>query len=86
MYDSISLNSSQYYVSDKSKHAYYVQNLFPENRTVYERMWRNMVQPDRPQLKIKYRTEKTRFTCRITKEVIQNCNICDNTSCYTYLE
>jgi len=22
------------------------------------------------------------FTCRITKEIIQNCNIYDNTSCY----
>ena len=52
MYNCISLNSSQYYVRDESQHAYYVQNLFPENRAVYESMWRNMVQPDGPQMKI----------------------------------
>jgi hypothetical protein len=25
---------------------------FPENCAVYERMWKNMIQPERPQMKI----------------------------------
>jgi hypothetical protein len=29
-------------------------NFFPEIRIVYEIMWKNMVQPDRPQMTIKY--------------------------------
>ena len=29
-------------------------NIFPENRTVYETMFRNVVEPDRPQVVIKY--------------------------------
>jgi len=29
---------------------------FPENRAVYEIMWKNMVQPDRPQMKMQYGT------------------------------
>jgi hypothetical protein len=29
------------------------RNVFPENRAVYEIMWKNMVQPDRPQGKVK---------------------------------
>jgi len=28
-------------------------NFFPENSAVYEIMWENMVQPDRPQVTIK---------------------------------
>ena len=31
---------------------YNVQQLFPKNRAVYEVMWKNMVQPDRPQMTI----------------------------------
>jgi hypothetical protein len=34
---------------------------------VYETMWKNMVEPDRPQISIKYGAEKMRFACRITK-------------------
>jgi hypothetical protein len=30
----------------------YVQLLSPENRAVYEIMWINMVEPDRPQMTI----------------------------------
>jgi hypothetical protein len=43
-------------VSDKSyrenENTFYVQKLFPENRAVYELMWKNMVQPDRLQMTI----------------------------------
>jgi hypothetical protein len=43
-------------VSDKSLREYkithfYVQWLFPENLVVYEMMQKNMVQPDKPQMK-----------------------------------
>ena len=37
---------------EKSKDAFYVQYFFFENRTVYEIMWKNIVQPDRPQMTI----------------------------------
>jgi hypothetical protein len=30
----------------------------PKNRATYDMMWKNMVQPDRPQMTIKYSTEK----------------------------
>jgi hypothetical protein len=36
----------------KSKHAFYVQNQFSENSAVHEIMWKNMLEPDRPQKKI----------------------------------
>jgi hypothetical protein len=29
-------------------------NFFPENRAVYEIKWKNMVQPDRPQMTIQH--------------------------------
>jgi len=38
---------------------------FPKNRTVYEIMWKNMVQPDRPQMTLSYGV--VFFVCRITK-------------------
>jgi hypothetical protein len=36
----------------KTKHTVYVQERFSENRAVYKVMWKNMVQPDRPQMTI----------------------------------
>ena len=30
------------------------RNLFPENRAVHEIMWKNVVQPDRPQMTTQY--------------------------------
>jgi len=36
----------------------------PENRTVYEIMWENTVEPDRPQIDI---IRHMRYACRITK-------------------
>jgi hypothetical protein len=57
IYDRISLNSSQ----DK-KHfgqnfldeikMHFIFNNFSENRVIYEIMWKNYVQPDRPQTTI----------------------------------
>jgi hypothetical protein len=38
-------------------------NFFLENRAVYETMWKNMVQPDRPQMTIR----RMRIACWITK-------------------
>jgi len=32
---------------EKSKHTFYFQYIFSENRAVYEIMWNNIVQPDR---------------------------------------
>jgi hypothetical protein len=36
----------------KPNPTYYAQNLLPENRAVYEIMWKNMEQPGRPQVSI----------------------------------
>jgi hypothetical protein len=36
----------------QSKHTFYFQRLFSNNRAVYEIMWKNTVQPDRPQMAI----------------------------------
>ena len=33
-----------------SKHTLFSIIFFPENRAVYEKMWQNMVQPNRPQI------------------------------------
>jgi hypothetical protein len=34
---------------EKIRTLFYIQKLFSENRAVYKIMWKNMVQPDRPQ-------------------------------------
>jgi hypothetical protein len=36
-------------IVEKIKTHFMFSNLFPENRAVYEIMWRNMVATDRPQ-------------------------------------
>jgi len=46
-------------VSDKSCREnqnthFIINNIFPENRAVYEITWKNTVQPDRPQITIWY--------------------------------
>ena len=42
-------------VSDKAcrrnQNKFYIKN-FPENRAIYETMWKNMVQPDRPHMEV----------------------------------
>jgi hypothetical protein len=47
--------------------------LSPESRAVYERMWKNTVQPDRPQMTLQYRAEKMQFACRVTRVRMQTC-------------
>ena len=39
-------------VLQKIKTQFYFNNFSPENRAVEEIMWKNMVQPDRPQMAI----------------------------------
>jgi len=36
----------------KSKHTFYVQQLSPKNRDMYEIMWKNMVDPERSQMTV----------------------------------
>jgi len=54
IYDNISLKSSQNakcftqnFGHGQNTH-FVFSNFFPENRAVYEIMWKNMVEPDRP--------------------------------------
>jgi len=39
---------------------------FPKNCTIYKIMWKNMVEPQRPQM-TQYSAEKMQFACWITK-------------------
>jgi hypothetical protein len=39
-------------VVGKTKHTFHIQQFFSENRAVYEILWQNMVDPDRPQMTI----------------------------------
>ena len=50
-------------IFQKSKHKFYVQFFFVENRTVYEIRWKNTVHPDRSQMTI----WRTRIASWITK-------------------
>jgi len=47
----------------KSKHTFYVYKPFPQNHAAYEIMWKNIVQPDRPQTTI----WRMRIACWIPK-------------------
>ena len=42
-------------------------DFFSENHGIYEIMWKNVVEPDRPQVTVKCGAEGMRFACRITK-------------------
>jgi len=44
---------------------------FSENHAIYEIMWDNMVEPDRPHSTISYGAVEMRFACRIPKTKIQ---------------
>ena len=56
IYDNILLSSSdsekffKQKLLRKSKHTFYVQQLFLENCVIYKIMWKSMVEPDRPQM------------------------------------
>jgi hypothetical protein len=77
IYESISLNSSQNekcfgktVVQNIKIYIFYVQYIYSETLIVYEidLMWKNMVQPNRPQVTTQYGARKTRSACRITQE------------------
>jgi hypothetical protein len=88
IYDNISLHSSynetclRQKMQRKSKHKFYVQKLFSESRIVYEIMWKNMVEPGRPQMTIKYGVGKIRFACRL-RQVCRHTVIIFNTHCFS---
>jgi hypothetical protein len=44
-------NVSDKHGREKSKHILCSITFFPSNRTVYEIMWKNMAEPDRPPIK-----------------------------------
>jgi hypothetical protein len=48
---------------EKSKHTFYAQKCFYENRAIYEIIWKIMVDPDRTQMAI----WRMRFACWIPK-------------------
>ena len=68
-YDNISFNSSQnekclrQKLYRKSKHTFYVKQLFPKYRAVYEIMWKNMLEPERLQMTI----WRMRIACWVLK-------------------
>jgi len=41
-------------LSRKSKQTFHIQERFSENRAVYEITWKNIVQPERSQMKMQY--------------------------------
>jgi hypothetical protein len=43
------------------------QFFFFENHAVHEIMWKNIVEPDRPQMTISHGAEKMRVSCQIAK-------------------
>jgi len=55
-----------------------LNNFFPENRTVCEIMWKNMVEPDRPKMTI----WRMRVACWIIKPYIHTLRIC-NIYCFS---
>ena len=42
-----------------------------ENRSVYEIMWKNMVEPERPQMTNNNDVQTMRFACQVTKATVQ---------------
>jgi hypothetical protein len=59
------------FVEKIKTHFMFNNNFFPQkNRTVYEIMWINTIQPDRPHI-IKYDAENMEIACRKTATIIQ---------------
>jgi len=50
-------------VVEKAKRTFYIQKIFFEYRAIYEILWKNYVEPGRPQMTI----WRTRIACWITK-------------------
>jgi hypothetical protein len=57
-------------VVEKIKTHFTFNNRFSENRAVYEIMWKNMVETERPQMK----TRRMRSECRIKRARIHTLN------------
>ena len=49
---------------EKTKHTFYIPQLFPENRAVHEIMWKNIVESGRPLIK----TWRMRIACWIPND------------------
>jgi hypothetical protein len=85
IYVNISPNSSQIEecfrkkkLRIKSKHTFWVQYLFFENRPVYEKMWENIVQRGWPQMRI----GRKRIACWIPKATNTHTHTIRNTHCF----
>jgi hypothetical protein len=52
---------------DKTKTHFMLNNIFSENRAIYEIMGKNIVEPDRPQCG----AENMLFSCQITEAKLQ---------------
>jgi len=37
-------------ICKENQNKFYIQQLFPQNCVIYEKTWKNLVQPDRPQM------------------------------------
>jgi hypothetical protein len=46
------ISHSETKAAEKIKHTFNVEYFFSENHAVFELMWKNMVQPSRPQMTI----------------------------------
>ena len=51
----------------------------PKNGNIYDIMWENMVEPDRPQMTIQYGAGEMQFVCQIIKATIVKHNQIFNT-------
>jgi len=54
-----------------SKHTLYFHSFSPENVPFIRIMWKNIVNPDRPQKTVYCGAGKIRIACRITKKKTQ---------------
>ena len=50
-------------VVERTKHILFNQFFFKKNRDFYEKMWKNMVEPDGPQ--IQYNTAQRRYSLHV---------------------
>jgi hypothetical protein len=76
-------NISCGFVKKVKAHILHTINIFcTENHAVYEIMWKNTAEPNRPQRTAHYGAEKMRFACWITKKRIQT-NIRNLEGAYT---
>ena len=64
-------------VVDKIKHTFYIQYLFSENSAIYEIMWQNTAELDRPQMTIWH----VHIACWIPMAAINTHQEC-NTFCF----